>query len=240
MKKSNNTESISLVLIPGAWSDESVWDPLKTELQKFKYSIHTLTLSGLKDIKKPETIDLKRHVEDLIKFIKNLNSKNIVLVGHSYSGFVATLAANEISENILGLIFIEAILPKDGYSFLDMSGLDIKEERDSIKNHNGMWQPPTKKELKSQSLLSHKQIQYLSRNLKNHPGKTVLDNAVMKKSSIKEIPTFFIGSNLSDKVKYDKNFKKLNFIKIDGGHWPMLTKTEELAKIIDRILKEEI
>ena len=71
--------------------------------------------------------------------------------------------------------------------------------------------------------------------MKGHPGKTVIDKVNFKGGVLKKLPTYYIGGNLSVKIKENQNFKRINFIKLDGGHWPMLTKPRELAEIIQRI-----
>jgi len=92
-----------------------------------------------------------------------------------------------------------------------MAGLNVEEEIKEIENNNGSWPPPTREELSSQPFLSDKQIEYLVNNMKGHPGRTVSDKANMTGGVLKNIPTHYIGGNLSDKIKENSNFNRISF-----------------------------
>lgn len=225
-----------LILIPGAWSDKSIWNSLMNELSKFQVDCHTITLSGLENRIEAKHVDLKTHVDDVVSFIDALKLEKTYIVGHSYSGFVASLVANQFPEKVSGLIFIEAFLPENGKSLLETAGLDVVEEINNIKRNKGNWSPPTNKELKSQSILSEEHIDYLSKQMTDHPGKTVMDKAEIKGNNLNKLNVSYIGSNLSETIKINPHFGKMDFYKFEGGHWPMLAKPEKLARVIDKIL----
>jgi len=46
----------NLILISGAWSNKSIWEPLETELSKLGIESHAITLDGLKKNGKPKTL----------------------------------------------------------------------------------------------------------------------------------------------------------------------------------------
>ncbi len=231
----NEMSNKNLILIPGAWSDKSIWDRLKNELSKFGIKSHTITLDGLQRNEQSKDIGLQTHVDNIVSYLNSIATDQFFLVGHSYSGFVASLAAQQVPEKVAGLIFIEAFLPENGKSLLEMAGLDAEEETRGIEKNNGTWPPPTKEEISSQPFLTDKQVAYLVSNMTGHPGKTVTDKSKMTGDSLKKLSTSYIGGNLSDKIKHNPNFENISFFKLDGGHWPMLTKPRELAEIIKKI-----
>lgn len=228
----NNT----FLLIPGAWMGEWVWDRLKTELNTLKITVHTLTLSGLEDRKQKKKANLTEHVNNVIDYITKYNLNDIILVGHSYSGFVASIVADKIPHKIASLIFIEAFLPENGKSLLEVAGLDVEEETESITSNNGIWLPPTKDELEYQPSLTTELIDYLSKSLIGHPGKTVTDKATISSENFKNIPTFYIGGNLSETIRNNPNFNHIQYFELNGGHWAMLTKPKELASLMNSII----
>lgn len=225
---------MKLILIPGAWSDQSIWDPLAAELLLLGINYDALTLSGLGHSN--GTISLTTHVDDVIAHINPSEREKVVIVGHSYSGFVASLAAARIPDKVAGLVFIEAFLPENGKSLLQVAGLDVTAETIAIEQNNGLWPPPTKEELMAQPLLSDSQKHDLINNMIGHPGQTVTDKAQIHEGTLKDIPVLYIGGNLSDSIKSNPNFDKINFEKLDGGHWPMLSKPKELARIFNDLL----
>jgi pimeloyl-ACP methyl ester carboxylesterase len=45
----------------------------------------------------------------------------VVLVGHSYGGFVITGAAERIGARVAAIVYVDALIPKDGQSFADLA-----------------------------------------------------------------------------------------------------------------------
>lgn len=214
---------------------EWVWDSLQAELTARKVTVHTLTLSGLEGQYQNKGADLAEHVNNVLEYITQYKLDDVILVGHSYSGFVVSMVADNIPNKIAGLIFIEAFLPEDGKSLLEVAGLDVEKETESIISNNGIWIPPTKDELTYQPYLSTELIAYLCENLIGHPGKTVMDKATISTENLKNIPTFYIGGNLSETARNNPNFNDIQFLELDGGHWAMLTKPKELAHLMNSV-----
>ena len=225
----------NLILVPGAWSNKSIWNELQIELQKFDIALHAITLDGLDKQDKIKNISLQEHVDNVITYINSQETGSFFLVGHSYSGFVTSLAAQQAPDKINGLIFIEAFLPENQKSLLDMAGLDVKEEKKAIEKNNGLWPPPSAEELSSQPFLTDNQKDYLIKNMVGHPGKTVIDLVCMEIGALKKIPVHYIGGGLPYKINDNPYFGKINYHKVEGGHWPMLTKPSEVAAIINDI-----
>ncbi|REE01246.1 alpha/beta fold hydrolase [Marinoscillum furvescens] len=228
--------SNKLILIPGAWSDKTIWEPLETELEKLGIESNALTLDGLKKKDHSKGVDLKGHVDSVVAFLDSQDHKQNYLVGHSYSGLVASMVADQVPEKVIGLVFIEAFLPEDGKSLLEIAGLDIVEETTEIEENGGFWLPPTSDELSSQPFLTEKHIDYLTNNMVGHPGKTVTDKAELVGKNLQSIASFYIGGNLSASVKNNPNFPQIDFHKIEGGHWPMLTMPRKLSEILRNIM----
>ena len=138
-------------------------------------------------------------------------------------------------------VFIEAFLPVQGSSLLDVSGLDVNEELNLIDSNGGYWPAPTLDELKSQPKLSEKLVSILFERQKDHPGKTVTDN-VPTEPRLSEFDATFISeegwlstSRESELLESLRAERKWSFKTIAGGHWPMLTIPSELSEILDEI-----
>src|SRR5512135_2237848 len=67
------------------------------------------------------SIDLDTHIEDILNVIRYEDLRDIVLVGHSYGGMVATGVADRARDRISQLIYIDAFVPDDGQSLLDLN-----------------------------------------------------------------------------------------------------------------------
>lgn len=77
-------------------------------------------MSGLGERHHTATADigLGTHIEDIVNFILFEDLRDVVLLGHSYAGFVIAGAADRIPERIRHLIYLDAFLPLDGESLM--------------------------------------------------------------------------------------------------------------------------
>ncbi|WP_232346515.1 alpha/beta fold hydrolase [Cupriavidus sp. USMAA2-4] len=65
-------------------------------------------------------IDLNTHIEDIVQVIEHEDLSDVVLVGHSYGGMVATGVAARVANRIRRLIYVDALLPEPGECALDL------------------------------------------------------------------------------------------------------------------------
>ncbi|MFU8813520.1 MAG: alpha/beta fold hydrolase [Balneolaceae bacterium] len=227
---------MEFVLIPGAWAGEWLWNDVAAHLKDKGHSVHQLTLSGLGEECEQDSIGLETHVDDVESYIQSRNLKSVVLVGHSYSGIVVGQVASRGIVAIHHTIFVEAFLPVSGRSLLDVSGLPIEEEKESISNNRGMWPAPSREELESQPNLNQVQIDLLASKQKPHPGDTVIEPAELD-VPLSEISATFIAhdgwlssSREWELIKELRTCSTWQFREIDGGHWPMLSTPKELSE----------
>ncbi len=220
------------LLVPGAWMGKWIWSDLKENLERLNHKVLSITLSGLESQNANKDVGLQDHVDNVKEFVANNSLSDLTLVGHSYSGFVIGQVADQIPDKISQLIFIEAFLPIDGQNLFQGAGLDQKEENQAIKENNGSWPPPKLEELRQQSHMTKEQVEYLNKNLIDHPAKSVQDKANIKSDEIK-VKSIFIGGklNLSDKQK--SVYGDVEFYELKGGHWPMLSETKKLTEILN-------
>ena len=224
------TKKQTFLLIPGAWMGAWEWDKLSKELKELGHGVYSITLSGLGESEQREDVNLETHVNDVIAYIKNNELQDIVLVGHSYSGAVVGQVTDRIPERIMRLIFIEAALPLNGKNMLESYGNDVAMEAKAIEDNNGLWPHPTADELQHEEFLTTDQKEHLLEHFVEHPGKTVTEPAAIKHEEI-AIPSLFIGAKPSDRAN-ESVFTNIEYKKIEGGHWPMITKPKELAKLM--------
>lgn len=223
------------ILVPGAWAGSWVWEATAAKLRQFGHSVHQLTLPGLADGEDIGEISLTTHVSAVVDFLESRKLKDVVLVGHSYSGFIVGQVSALLQDRVAHSVFIEAFLPVEGKSLLEVSGLDVAHEERLIEDNGGFWPAPTLEELKSQPHLSNELIALLASKHKDHPGKTLTEPASMA-APLGNLHATFISeagwlssSEEADLVETLRKNHNWTFKAIDGGHWPMLTMPEKLA-----------
>jgi pimeloyl-ACP methyl ester carboxylesterase len=229
---------MEFILVPGAWAGGWLWDGVAHELRKKRHETHQLTLSGLDGKSDPGNVRLKTHVEDVRSYIASRDIHSVVLVGHSYSGLVVGQVASQYPNLIDHTIFVEAYLPVAGRSLLEVSGLDVEEERAAIASNQGHWPAPLPEDLAAQTHLSDAQVKLLLSKHLPHPGATVTDPAELA-LPLKSVSASFIahqgwlsGSREQATVDALRSCTNWQFHLIEGGHWPMLTSPRELSELL--------
>src|SRR3990170_657108 len=106
----------------GAWSAGWAWKKMHPLMQAAGHRLVTPTYTGLGErehLANP-SVDLETHIQDVLNVIKYEDLRDIVLIGHSYGGMVATGVADRARDRITQLIYIDAFVPDDGQSLLDL------------------------------------------------------------------------------------------------------------------------
>jgi pimeloyl-ACP methyl ester carboxylesterase len=85
----------------------------------------TLTGSGERvHLASPE-IGLETHVLDIVNVLRYEDLYDVILVGSSYGGMIITGVAERVPERIERLIYLDALLPQDGESAMDLAGPEL-------------------------------------------------------------------------------------------------------------------
>src|SRR5437762_13305351 len=100
----------------GAWSAGWAWKKMHPLMQAAGHRLVTPSYTGLGErvhLANP-SIDLESHIEDVLNVIKYEDLRDIVLIGHSYGGMVATGVADRARDRVVQLIYVDAFVPKEG------------------------------------------------------------------------------------------------------------------------------
>ena len=101
----------TIVLVHGAWADGSSWNAVSTALQSQGFTVLT-----------PPNL-LRRVAIDapyVASFLAQRTSGPVVLVGHSYGGFVITNAAG--GGDVRALVYVDAFVPDEGETVFQILG----------------------------------------------------------------------------------------------------------------------
>jgi pimeloyl-ACP methyl ester carboxylesterase len=110
------------VLVHGAWQTASTWDLVLPKLRTAGHQVWIPLLSGLENDAKLLTPDigLKTHIEDVVGLLTREDLQDVTLVGHSYAGMIITGVAEHALQRLNRLIYVDAFVPCDGQSVLDL------------------------------------------------------------------------------------------------------------------------
>ena len=114
----------TFVIVHGAWTGAWGWDRVAERLRANGHRVHVPALSGLGErshlARYP--ISLTDHVDDIINEMVFHELDDVVLVAHSYGGFVATGVVERAAGRIASIVYLDAFIPEDGQSFESMVG----------------------------------------------------------------------------------------------------------------------
>ena len=129
----------------GAWSAGWSWKKMHPLLSAAGHLLFTPTYTGLGErehLASPSN-DLETHIQDVLAVIKYEDLRDVVLIGHSYGGMVATGVADRARDRIAQLIYLDAFVPRDGQALVDLNPPAVRSRmEESAKSGDGWRVPP--------------------------------------------------------------------------------------------------
>ena len=111
------------VLVHGAWHGGWCWRHVRDRLIAAGHEVYTPTLTGQGErhhLTDPD-ITLDTHIEDVARVIEWEELDGVVLVGHSYGGYVVTGVADRLRDRLARVVYLDALIPTDGRAMSDAS-----------------------------------------------------------------------------------------------------------------------
>ena len=129
----------TLVLVHGAWQTAGTWDLVAPKLQARGHSVTVPLLTGLENDERQlsSSIELKTHIDDVAAALDRVDLRDIVLVGHGYAGMIITGVAESASSRLRRLVYVDAFVPSDGQSAMDLLPGGIAQKLRSQANNAG-------------------------------------------------------------------------------------------------------
>lgn len=227
------------VLVAGAWLGAWAWDEVVPELRAAGHGAHPLTLSGLAE-KKGVPAGQQTHVQDIVDEVERLDLRDVVLVGHSYSGIPVGQAAERIGDRLTRVVFVDSNVPADGESFASGWWQGPAALEASIAGNDGFWAPLTAPGYDGQGLTGE-QIARIVVGSTTHPGASLTESAVLARP-LGELPATYIkclldGPEPSADVAGLLTSGRWRLVQMDTGHWPMFSQPRELARILHQSVR---
>ena len=107
------------VLITGAWHGGWAWRPVAERLRAQGHRVLTPTLPGLADGDDPTAHSLGDVIDFVVDLVESRDLRDVVLVGHSWGGYVIAGAAPRLASRLKSLVFWSAFVPESGVPLYD-------------------------------------------------------------------------------------------------------------------------
>jgi pimeloyl-ACP methyl ester carboxylesterase len=117
------------VLVHGAWHGGWCWRRVSDLLEAKGHKVFSPTMTGLGSTSHVlnKDVNLTTHITDIVNFIKWEDLSDIVLVGHSYGGYIVSGVAEQIGDKIASIVFLDAFVPESGDSIAATSSQPVRE-----------------------------------------------------------------------------------------------------------------
>lgn len=221
---------MDIILISGLWLKQSIWADVAAELTRLGHNPIPLSLPGVDDA--TPTAALSDHVAAVVSAVDSADRP--MVVGHSAACSLAWIAADQRPEAISGVVLIGGFPTDDGDAYADMF-----EPVDGLMLFPG-WEPFEGPD---------------SDDLDEAARQRFVDDAVGVPQGVSqgvvrltddrrfEVPTVLVCPEFdpdqarawidAGDVPELAAAKHLSYVDIDSGHWPMVTRPTELARLLD-------
>lgn len=133
----------TFVVAHGAWSAGWAWKKMHPLLAGRGHMLVTPTHTGVGErahLAHPD-IDLETHIADILGVLESEDLRDVILIGHSYGGMVATGVADRVRGRVAKLVYIDAFAPRDGDSVFSLTP-GREEIMGAAAKKNGGFIPP--------------------------------------------------------------------------------------------------
>lgn len=226
----------------GAWSGGWAWKKMRPLLRARGHEIFTPTYTGIGERAHltHKDIDLEAHIRDILAVLEYENLRDVILVGHSYGGMVATGVADRATERIAHLAYLDAFAPRDGQSLLDLQTEDARQRvYEGAKKEGEGWRiPPTP----APPDTSPEDLAWVNSHRLPQPIKT-FEQKIRLTAAIERLPRTYIYCKISRPGDVFRQFRDRaskegwTVIDMDASHTPNVTAPRALADILDGIAK---
>jgi pimeloyl-ACP methyl ester carboxylesterase len=232
---------VRFVLVPGAWLGAWAWKEVTPLLERKGHSVYPVTLTGMGERVHLATKDvgMETAIQDALNVIKYNDLDDFVLVGHSFAGKVVAAVADRVHEKTQKAVYVDAFRPEKVRT--PQGAFDPTREFGPLPQ-GGIAIP-----------LTEEIVDRIGKDVRGSKRKWMMSMAtpwpirlatdpITLSRNYDEVKEAYVFCSLSgdpvDEIIAGKWGKLEGPYKvIDTGHWPMLTKPEELAEDLVSLAK---
>lgn len=221
----------------GSWSAGWAWKKMHPLMAARGHRLVTPTYTGIGALSylAHKDINLDTHIEDMVRVLFFDDLRDVILIGHSYGGMVATGVADRARDRIKHLVYLDAYAPEEGKSSHDYSSAERREaqRRDAADGWKVMpGNSPGDTSPEDKAWLSERRT---PQPLATYEQKFHYENGPLT------LPRSFIYAKKPNPGDPFRQFMEKGkregwkIYEIDASHSPHVTAPEELMRILDEV-----
>ncbi|GGN36083.1 alpha/beta fold hydrolase [Streptomyces fuscichromogenes] len=221
---------MDILLIGGLWLSGSVWDDVAAALEPLGHRAVPLTLPGQGDGAAAATLD--DQVAAVLAAVDSASGRPVV-VGHSAACTLAWLAADRRPERLAAAVLVGGFPSADGRPYADFF-----EVRDGVMPFPG-WEPFEGPDAADLDEAARRSLAAAAIPVPEGVAKGVVRLTDERRFDVPVVvvcPEFTPAQArkwIADgEVPELARAEHVDFTDLDSGHWPMLTRPAELARIL--------
>ena len=227
----------AFVLVHGAFQGGWVWRPVSSLLRGAGHAVFTPTLTGAGERTHliERDIDLSVYIRDVVNTIHFEDLNDVILVGHSYAGMIITAVADEMPDRVSNLVYLDAVVPEAGKSFVDIAGSGFGQ---LLARHTIGWKVRPWP-LQAFGISREEDRQWFSSHLVHFPSAAFASTFPGTGSHSRVDRTYIrCTENQSEFLQRTADqcrHERWNYYELPTGHSPMITLPAELAGLLVHI-----
>jgi pimeloyl-ACP methyl ester carboxylesterase len=233
----------TFLICHGAWSAGWAWKKVRPVLRAAGHEGFTPTYTGLGERahQSNRAITLDTHIADVLGVIDCEDLRDIVLVGHSYGGMVATGVADRVPERIARLVYLDAFVPESGQSLFDLLPASARASRQeaALVQGDGWLLPPNP----SPPDTSPEDLAWITPRRRWQPTGTFTQPIALRNAAPPPPRTYIYCTRIAPDDTFGQFARRFRadpawrFYEIDASHSPNVTAPEALVCILDQVAR---
>lgn len=229
----------TFVLVHGAWHGGWCWRRVTPLLRAAGHEVFAPTLTGLGErahLLSP-AVDLDTHASDVWGVLECEELHGVVLVGHSYGGMVITAVAERAAPRLARLVYLDAFLPRDGESLLDVLPPDARAQTLARAQAEGEgWSLPPQRDEHPFGVSDPPDVAWLRARLSAHPLATMAQPVRRADPAAGALPRTFVACIatgwFADSAARARAEGGWGHRELDAVHDAMVTAPQALANVL--------
>jgi pimeloyl-ACP methyl ester carboxylesterase len=237
----------TFVLLHPAWFGGWCWAKVTPGLRARGHQVLTPTLTGLGERHHLATreVGLGTHVEDIVNILEYEDLHDVILVGNSSGGLVITGVADRAPDRVANLVYLDAFVPEDGESLMDIVRPEIGATMKSLVENEGEgWLvprialPPWEQILKRWEITDERDVAWAARRLTPTPYRHFTEPVRRRNPAAEKLSKTYIRcrrwpnpgyDSYADAAKREKNWRSIAF---DASHIPYISAPRETEEAL--------
>lgn len=230
-----NPRSADLILLAGLWLTGRAWAPVVAELERLGTHAKVPRLPGADD--HDTSVELDGQVAAVVAAVDA--AERPVVVGHSAASTLAWLAADRRPLDIARVVLVGGFPATDGSAYADLAPIV-----DGVMPFPG-WQPfegpdaedldpATRARFVEEAVAVPVGVARGPVRLTDDRRFAVPVTLVCPEYSPDQAQAWLAAGEIPELERASA----VSFVNIDSGHWPMITRPHELARLLDTVARE--